>query len=140
MGLTEQEATLQGIPHEVLHIPASSSDRIQLEEEFGWLKVILAKGSSGSSNGTQQQGVGLGGGGNGVSRPPAVTNPAAIAVMAGGSSVPTPHPPIVEISGQVLKFCQNLLGIEKQSLVKEKADNRHNSSSNCPFCYCYDAS
>ena len=65
MGLTEQEATLQGVPHEVLHIPASTSDRIQLEEEFGWLKVILAKGISGSSNGTQQQGVGLGGGGNG---------------------------------------------------------------------------
>ena len=45
MGLTEQEATLQGVPHEVLHIPASSSDRIQLEEEFGWLKIILAKGT-----------------------------------------------------------------------------------------------
>ena len=45
VGLTEQEATLQGIPHEVLHIPASSSDRIQLEEECGWLKLILAKGT-----------------------------------------------------------------------------------------------
>ncbi len=45
MGLTEQEATLQGIPHEVLNIPASSSDRIQLEEEFGWLKLILTKGT-----------------------------------------------------------------------------------------------
>ena len=62
MGLTEQEATRPGIPHEVLHIPASSSDRIQLKEECGWLKVILAKGAAGISNGTQQQGVGLGGG------------------------------------------------------------------------------
>jgi hypothetical protein len=63
-----------------------------------------------------------------------VTDPAAIAVMAGGSLVHKPHPPIMEISGQILQLCQNLLGIEKQSLVKEKADNRHNSSSNCPFC------
>ena len=65
MGLTEQEATRPGIPHEVLHIPASSSDRIQMKEECGWLKVILAKGAVDSKNGTQQQGVGLGGGGNG---------------------------------------------------------------------------
>ena len=62
MGLTEQEATRLGIPHEVLHIPAISSDRIQLKEECGWLKVILAKGAADSKNGTQQQGVGLGGG------------------------------------------------------------------------------
>ena len=61
MGLTEQEATLPGVPQEVLHISASSFDRIQLEEECGWLKVTLAKGAAGSSNGTQQQGVGLGG-------------------------------------------------------------------------------
>ncbi len=31
-------------PRGIAH-PASTSDRIQLEEEFGWLKVILAKGT-----------------------------------------------------------------------------------------------
>ena len=56
-----------------------------------------------------------------------VTDPAAIAVMAGGSLVHKPHPPIMAISGQILQLCQNLLGIEKQSLVEKKADNHHDS-------------